>query len=363
MIKILDRYIGGEFLRYFLYISSVFVIFFVIAHFFDHADTFVKHHASPLLVLAYYALSLPAYFYQIALFAILFATLVTYTIFSKNQEIMAMRVHGINLWTTVRSVLLIATILSALIFIDGEILVPVTQKKSFYLYNTRIKKEKKTEIFFGEKKWLRWGNKIYNFRKVNPSGTSIEGITIFIMDPSFHVSQRIDALRADQESPTSWLLTNVIWRTFEKGKPIVTFKYPKRIFKFPQLSKVSKEAEKQTKQMSFARLKEFIEKNKDTTNKNVLNRYYVDLHSKIAYPFGAIIMVLVAIPFALKMGRQGGISVSVGFAIGIGIVYIILNSLFNSLGYAGFLTGFLAAWSVNIIFLLGGILAYLSLPQ
>ncbi len=363
MIKILDRYIGMEFLKHLLFITLVFVGFFAIAHFFDHADTFVKHHASPILVLTYYALSLPGYFYQTSLFAILFATLITYTILSKNQEIMAMRVHGISLWATVRPILILSIFLSAFIFIDGEFVAPVTQKKTAYIYTSKIKKEKKSEIFYGTKKWLRWNDKIYNFRKIEESGRKIDGITIFIMDENFHVAQRIDAQSAVQRSPDKWLLTQVMWRTFEKGKPIVTFKYPKRIFQFPRLSKISKEAEKQSKQMSFTQLKDFIETHKSSIDERALNRYYVDLHAKAAYPFGGIIMVLVAIPFALKMGRQGGISAGIGFSIGLGIIYIILSSLFNSLGYAGLLNAFLAAWAVNIIFFLGGCLAYLSLPQ
>jgi len=363
MIKILDRYIGWEFIKHFFLITFVFITFFIIADFFDHADTFIKHHASFLLVLYYYGLSLPGYLYQTSLFSILVATLITYTIFSKNQEIMAMRVHGINLWATTRSVIFLSAILSILIFIDGETLAPIAQKKLAFVYNTEIKKEKKSEFYFGRKKWLRWGDKIYNFRMVDPSGKIIKGITIFKMDKDFHVIERVDALNAEQKTSTKWLLTNVIWRTFEKGKPIVTFKYPKRVFELPKLSRVSEEAEKQTKQMSFSKLKEYIEKNKADISKKTLNKYYVDLNSKAATPFGGIIMVLVAIPFALKIGKQGGISLSLGIAIGIGILYIVLSSLFNSLGYAGLLNGFLAAWSVNIIFLLAGSLAFLSLPQ
>ncbi len=363
MIKILDRYIGIEFLKHFLFIMTVFSIFFIISDFFAHADTFLKQHASFLLILSYYGLSLPWYFYQTFLFTILFATLITIAIFSKNNEIMAMRVHGISLWATVRSIFLLTAILSILTFFNSEFLIPVTQKKTSTIYTIRIKKEKKSEFYFGERKWLRWGNKIYNFQRIGSEGKVIKGITIFIMDRKFYVIERIDAQNAKQLTPKKWLLTHVIWRTFEKGKPIVTFKYPKRVFKFPNLSKVSEEAENQPKQMSFTRLKEFIQKNQKTLNKKTLNRYMVDLYAKVAYPFGGIIMVFVAIPFALKMGRWGGVSVSIGIAIGIGILYIILTSLFDYLGYAGLLNGFLAAWSVNIIFLLGGSVAFLSLPQ
>jgi len=175
----------------------------------------------------------------------------------------------------------------------------------------------------------------------------IAGITIFKLNRSFHVIERIDAAMARQINETDWRLSNVVWRTFEKGKPIVTFRYAKRIFKFPRLSKVSEEAEKQTKEMSYARLRDYINRHSRETDKETLNRYYVDLYTKTAYPFGGIIMVLIAIPFALKMGRTGGISVSLGVAIGIGILYHILASLFSSIGYAGLLNGFLAAWSAG----------------
>lgn len=363
MIKTLDRYIGKEFIKNFVFITGVFLIFFIIADFFDHADTFVAKNSPPYFVFIYYLLRIPGFFYQSSIFTILIATLITFTLFSRNNEIMAMRSHGLSLWETIRPVMVISIVLCLFIFIDGETLAPLTQQKSTRIYTTKIKKEKKSKFYFGNRKWLRWGDEIYNFRHFEPSGKLIAGITIFKMDRSFHVIERIDAAMARQINATDWRLSNVVWRTFEKGKPIVTFRYPRRTFKFPRLSKVSEEAEKQTKEMSYSRLKDYITSHKKETDKETLNRYYVDLYNKTAYPFGGIIMVLIAIPFALKMGRTGGISVSIGVAIGIGILYHILSSLFSSIGYAGLLNGFLAAWSANIIFILAGWLAYLSLPQ
>jgi len=363
MIKILDKYIGREYVKNYIFITSVFLLFFVIADFFDHADTFVAKNSPAYFVFIYYLLRIPGFFYQASIFTVLIATLVTFTIFSRNNEIMAMRSHGLSLWETIRPVMVISVVLCLFIFIDGETLTPLTQEKSTRIYTTKIKKEKKSKFYFGDKKWLRWGDKIYNFRHFEPSGKLIAGITIFKMDRTFHVIERIDAAMAKQLNASDWRLSNVVWRTFEKGKPIVTFKYRNRIFKFRQLTKVSEEAEKQTKEMSYSMLKDFIERHRAETDKETLNRYYVDLYNKTAYPFGGIIMIFIAIPFALKMGRTGGISVSLGIAIVIGILYIILSSLFSSMGYAGLLNGFLAAWSANIIFILIGWLAYLSLPQ
>ena len=82
----------------------------------------------------------------------------------------------------------------------------------------------------------------------------------------------------------------------------------------------------------------------------------VALHRKIAFPFIALIMTLIAIPFGVTTGRKGTL-----FGIGIGIVLAILywttQSLFAAVGSAGVLAPPLAAWAPNILFV--AVAAYL----
>ena len=83
-------------------------------------------------------------------------------------------------------------------------------------------------------------------------------------------------------------------------------------------------------------------------------RLRVDLMSKISFPFVALIMTLVGVPFAFSMGKRGAL-VGIGVGLGIAVVYWVAIGVFRSLGYVGFLGPFLAAWGPNIVFGLVGL--------
>jgi lipopolysaccharide export system permease protein len=78
----------------------------------------------------------------------------------------------------------------------------------------------------------------------------------------------------------------------------------------------------------------------------------VDLQTKLALPFIAPLMVLLAIPFALKRQMSGSVSLSFGGAMLIGFGYWVLAAFCFSLGHSGAVTSWIAAWLPNGIFLL-----------
>jgi lipopolysaccharide export LptBFGC system permease protein LptF len=78
--------------------------------------------------------------------------------------------------------------------------------------------------------------------------------------------------------------------------------------------------------------------------------YRVALHRKIAFPFVALVMTLIAIPFAVTTGRRGAL-----FGIGLGLLLAIsywgLSAVFGAIGGAGLLSPPLAAWAPNVLFI------------
>jgi lipopolysaccharide export system permease protein len=83
--------------------------------------------------------------------------------------------------------------------------------------------------------------------------------------------------------------------------------------------------------------------------------YEVDLQVKLALPFISPLMVLLAVPFALKRQISGGVALSFGIAMTIGFGYWVLISFCISLGHSGGLPAWLAAWVPNLIFTMIGI--------
>jgi lipopolysaccharide export system permease protein len=84
-------------------------------------------------------------------------------------------------------------------------------------------------------------------------------------------------------------------------------------------------------------------------------RYLTLMHTKIASPFAALIMVLLGIPFALRNSRSGGIAMGIGASIAIGFAYFVVNAVLLSYGRSGVLTPFIAAWGANVLFAMSGI--------
>jgi lipopolysaccharide export system permease protein len=78
-------------------------------------------------------------------------------------------------------------------------------------------------------------------------------------------------------------------------------------------------------------------------------KYLVDLYSKLSSPLKNLIMVLVAIPFALQSPR-GGRLFGIGLAIAIMAGYMVVHYIALAFARADLLPPLLAAWTANIIF-------------
>jgi len=97
----------------------------------------------------------------------------------------------------------------------------------------------------------------------------------------------------------------------------------------------------------------------DMKSKGIDTTYFeVDLQTKLALPFISPLMVLLAIPFALKRQLSGGLSLSFGIAMIIGFGYWVLAAFCVSLGHSGAMPSWLSAWTPNAIFALIGLFSF-----
>jgi lipopolysaccharide export LptBFGC system permease protein LptF len=84
----------------------------------------------------------------------------------------------------------------------------------------------------------------------------------------------------------------------------------------------------------------------------------VDLYTKISYPLINLIMLLIGLPFAFKMGKRGALY-GMAISVVLGIMFWALFNLFTAMGGYGILPPMLAAWAPILFFGFGGF--YLAL--
>lgn len=107
----------------------------------------------------------------------------------------------------------------------------------------------------------------------------------------------------------------------------------------------------QSQEMNFQQLRAYIRDLRQSGFDTM--RLRVALWHKLAYPLIAVIMAMLAIPFALSMGRRGSLT-GIAVAILVALAYLVVDGLFGAMGNVNYLPAALAAWSPDVLFALTG---------
>ncbi|HON59398.1 MAG TPA: LPS export ABC transporter permease LptG [Smithella sp.] len=346
-MKILDKYILKEFLKFFVITFFSFILLFLIVDFFEKIRMFLSNHASANQMASYFAFSIPMIIYYILPPAILLSTLMTFGTFSKHNEITAMKANGIPIYRIAFPLVIFGACAAVFLFYFSELIVPASIQKTQHIIKIEIQKRKTLGYFKQNEIWYRSGNAIYNFKFFDADKNILKGVTINYLNPDFALNSRIDAKRAEWKND-HWVFYDVL-EIHQAGETDPVLERTKeKVINIPERPEDFKVMQTDAENMGYFALKKYIRKIK-SEGYNVI-KYQVALYSKIAFPFITIIMIFLAIPFSLRSERSGGIMQSAGVAVFIGFSYWIVNAVFVSLGKSELLPAALAAWTANILF-------------
>jgi LPS export ABC transporter permease LptG len=360
--RILDQYVVVEFLKVFALVLMGFVLLTLVFTVFDLLSDILRNHIRVTIVGDYLINLTPLFLYQFAPLAVLVAVLVTFGVLNRNSEIIAMKATGISLYRLVVPVVSIAAILAVSLFLFDEFYLPQANKRQDALRNV-IKGKPPQTVTHPEQNWI-FGEpgkgepgRIFYYRFFDPDRNEFANISVFEFDPaSFALTRRIFAAKAiwDPES-ASWHFQNG-WENDIEGDHTKDF----RQFTQTTFSEIHEDPgyfnkeSLQAQEMNFGQLDKYIGDLRQSGFDTMKLR--VALWQKLSYPIVAVVMAVLAIPFALSMGRRGSLT-GIAVAIGVALAYFVVESLFGALGNVNYLPAALAAWSSDMLFgLVGGYL-------
>jgi LPS export ABC transporter permease LptG/LPS export ABC transporter permease LptF len=357
--RILDEYVLREFLSTFLLVLSGFVLLMLVFTFFDLVGDIIRNHIPLTTVGAYLVNLTPDMLYRLAPLAVLIAALVTFGVLNRNSEIVAMKATGISLYRLVVPIVSIAAILSISLFLFDQFYLPQANRRQEALRNI-IKGRPPQTVLHPEHNWI-FGQphagepgRIFYYQFYDPDHKEFANLSVYEFDPStFSITRRIVAARV------FWDEGNGIWR-FQSGwvrdmKGAETTGYQEfRQLTFSEIHEdpgyFTKESW-QSQEMNFSQLRSYINDLRQSGIDTM--RLRVALWHKLAYPLIAIVMAVLAIPFALSMGRRGSLT-AIAVAIGVALAYWMVDGLFGAMGNVNYLPAALAAWSSDVLFALVG---------
>jgi LPS export ABC transporter permease LptG/LPS export ABC transporter permease LptF len=360
--RILDEYVIREFLGTFTMVLSGFVMLMLVFTFFDLVGDILRNHIAMSTVGAYLVNLTPSMLYLISPLAVLIAVLVTFGVLNRNSEIIAMKATGISLYRLVIPIVSISAILALSLFLFDQYYLPQANRKQEALRNI-IKGRPPQTVLHPEHNWI-FGQPhpgepghIFYYQFFDAERNEFANLSVFEFDPStFALTRRISAARVFWDPDTgSWHFQNG-WQRDIQGANVTEY----RDFKQTSYSEIHedpgyfKKESKQSQEMNFGQLDRYISDLSQSGFDTM--RLRVQLWRKLAYPCIAVIMAVLAIPFALSMGRRGSLT-GIAVAIAVALAYFVVDGLFGALGNVNYLPAELAAWSSDILFgLVGGYL-------
>jgi LPS export ABC transporter permease LptF/LPS export ABC transporter permease LptG len=359
--RLIDLYLLRRFLAYFGLLMLTFVFLFHVFTFFELLDDIARHGVAFLVVVKYFWYLTPYLLYQLAPLAALVAVLVTLGVMSKNNEIVACKASGISLYRLAMPLLLAGLTLAATMIILDDVYLPYTNQRQDALRNQI--KGKPPQTYTRPQRWI-FGQKgkIYNYDLFDPGRDLFAGLTVVELAPgTFHVQRRIFANQARwSDSQNVWVLESGWVRDFQDGS---IEKYQKfTATTLPELNEPPSYFNREVRQafqLSFRQLGKYIEglRNAGFDVSALTVQWYV----KIAFPLIAPVSMLLAIPYAFRVGARGAIGgVAVGLAVG--IAYWLLSRLLEAMGGVGQMPPPFAAFAPDLIFYFFGMYFFFKMP-
>jgi LPS export ABC transporter permease LptG len=296
--------------------------------------------------------------YAITPLAVLIAALVTFSVLNRNSEIVAMKATGISLYRLIIPIVSISAVLAISLFLFDDYYLPTANRRQEALRST-IKGRPPQTFLHPEEKWI-FGQShpgeqghIFYYQFFDADDNAFANLSVFEFNPStFALTRRIYASRAAWDERTGTWRFNSGWVRNINGENRDYTEFKSTSFaEIHEDPGYFKKENLQSQEMNFHQLDTYIRDLRQSGFDTM--RLRVALWHKLAYPTIAIVMAVLAIPFALSMGRRGSLT-GIAVAIAVALAYWVVGGLFEAMGNVNYLPAALAAWSPDVLFGLAG---------
>jgi LPS export ABC transporter permease LptF/LPS export ABC transporter permease LptG len=346
--NILDRYVVRMFTMVFLLVALSGLSLFIIFDLSETIDEILKNKAPTAIVLRYYEYLSLQMFYEIAPIVVLVTTLMTFSLLARMNEITAAKALGISLYRLALPALAASLLVAGFCaYLESQVL-PASNEKVAKLKD-RIRGSETVRTYRrADRQWLfGQGRYIYNYLHYDPEQQALQRLQVFDFDTNHRLTRRLFSEKAEYIGD-AWVFNNG-WSRSYGGVEVTDYKRfeAPKIVRYPETPSYFDSEIRPPDQMRYTELREYIQELRDSGQP--VPELQVELYNKIAFPVVSLIMALVALPFAFRLGRQGALY-GIGLSVILGMVFLAIFVFFTKMGEVGALPPMVAVWSPGTVF-------------
>lgn len=365
-MPVLDGYILRSFMIPFGILLFAFTLLFIIMDMYNEIGDFLDNKAPLSVSVRFFALKIPGNIRFILPITVLLACMYALANLGRNRELTAIRASGISLMRCGVPIFAVGFCVMLVNFYFNEKLVPETTRQAEIVQRTvnnpKYVEETNARLQFHSGDRLRsW----YFGQFDDDDFQEKVKLKIFVINPESArkriLVRTIEAEKTRFVPGTGWEFYNAeIHEYSEDGLPgdAITPDSNPLIFSEEEIPDKPSVIVKSVIEPDALSSLEIISILRDNPNMAVnLRRIYKSiLYNRLAFPWACFLCAFFALPLATKNERSG-IFTAIALAVGIAVLYQVINEIFMVAGKNGYIPPILAGLSPTIIF--GGYGIYL----
>lgn len=361
MLSRIDRYVFREWAKVFVLSLGVILCLLIIADMQNDLSDLLGYGANAREILEYYAVLTPSFLPAILPISLLVSLLYVLGQLHRRNEVVAMRAVGLSLGRITRSLWAAGLALAGgLLWLNAEV-VPWSVETSRLMWNNlyfrgELAAEKDaeeigviTDLTFHHPE----NGRIWFVNSFNEYQYRAYGVSVFQLDGEGREASRLLANEGYfSEAAGHWVLLNGRELTFDPDNGDVMRSLPFDELDCPELTEdpaLMQFLKKRPQDLSFWQLRKVIEALSSSADPRLV-RYEIRYYSILVNPLSCLIVVGIAIPFALR-GVRTNPMVGVAKSVGLFLLYYLVTNAAGLLG-GEILTPAMAALLPNLCMIL-----------
>jgi len=356
-VKIIDRYIFGEFVISFFAVLAFCALLLLVATIFDKFQNMVANSTPVGMAALYFICDLPGKIIQVVPMTAMLAVLFSVGTLARNNEILAMMTSGVPSVRIAAPVVSCGLGIFILTLLFSEYFIPQLDERARYLEKRYIDAKAEMKITTESDVFQRGReNRFYVMRLYSLRDKKMYRPQIYQMNNDFtSVRRRMEAESATFVSndpagkKSEWVFRNPrVWDLDEQGRLVsfMTYEGDQTVNLEEDLPDLLAQ-KKNPEEMNFSELRRHIkilgERHQPTF------AFVTDLILKITFPMGILIIMVIGFSYAVRT-RQGTVMSAFGYGIGWAFAYYGLTAMLRAMGHTGTISPYTAGLLPAIIF-------------
>jgi lipopolysaccharide export system permease protein len=357
-LKTLDRHILGEWLKILGLVLMATIGLLIMQEMYDNFRDLLDNGGGAIDIAVFYAVRMPSFLTVVLPLALLVSLLYSLGQLHRNNEFTAMRAAGLSLFRLTRGIWVVGVLCCGLMWLFNSRVVPWSVEESRrikdsleFRHQARVQGVERAGLVTSMSFDNRPAGRLWFINRYNRFAQRAYGVTVSMLDSQRRETTRYLAREAEYHPATrTWTLRDGCEIRFdvETGETVRPIPFAERTFadfhEDPQLMLL---IDRKPIDLSFRELRRLIDYLTIDGSPKV-TKYAMRYYSLIADTLGCLIVIGIAIPFAVSGVRVSPV-VGVSKSIGLFFAYYLLVSLANMIGGRELLPPQVAAWLPNLV--------------